>query len=60
MNNDDNALVRRVPMTVSTPLELFVWLTRSQRNRSAYIVRAIEAQKARDEAAARGEEREHR
>lgn len=43
------SVVPRVTLTVSCPLELFVWLKKSQRNCSAYIVEAIEAKRQQEE-----------
>lgn len=42
----------KVTLTVSCPLDLFAWLKRNQRNVSAYVVQAIEAEKQKEEAAA--------
>ncbi len=39
----DNSLVRKITMTISIPLPLYVWLKQTQRNASAYVVQAIEA-----------------
>ena len=47
--NTDNSLVRKVTMTISIPLSLYVWLKQSQRNCSAFVVQAIEAEKAKGE-----------
>ena len=33
----------KVTLTVSCPLDLYVWLKRTQRNVSAYVVQAIKA-----------------
>jgi hypothetical protein len=44
-------VVHRMTLTVSCPLDLFVWLKRSQRNCSAYVVQAVLEKRARDEEA---------
>jgi hypothetical protein len=36
---------RKVTMTVSCPLSLFAWLKDTQRNISAFVIKAIEAAK---------------
>lgn len=41
-------IVHRMTLTVSCPLDLFVWLKRSQRNCSAYVVQAVLEKRARD------------
>jgi len=45
MEEKNLAMNRKVTMTVSCPLELYLWLKRPQRNVSAYVVQAIEALK---------------
>ena len=39
---------RKVTVTISCPLELYLWLRRTQRNMSAYVVRAVEDAKEKD------------
>jgi hypothetical protein len=45
MNKEQVGMNTKVTMTVSCPLELHLWLKRTQRNVSAYVVQAIEALK---------------
>lgn len=46
---DISEMLHKTTLTISCPLELFVWLKKSQRNCSQYIVEAIEARRQRDE-----------
>ena len=39
---------RKVTVTISCPLELCLWLRRTQRNVSAYVVRAVEDAKEKE------------
>ena len=52
-----NELVRKMTMTVSVPLELYVWLKRTQRNVSAYVVEAVENHKQSQTDSRRGQQR---
>ncbi len=52
--SEKDVVDRKVTMTVSCPLSLFAWLKETQRNISAFVVKAIEAAKKT------GEERETR
>lgn len=47
--NDIRDILYKTTLTISCPLELFVWLKKSQRNCSAYIVEAIEARRQQEE-----------
>ena len=52
---DISEMLHKTTLTISCPLELFVWLKQTQRNCSQYVVEAIEAkrqqEKERDEQA---------
>lgn len=39
---------RKVTVTISCPLELYLWLRRTQRNVSAYVVRAVQETKEKE------------
>ena len=39
----------RMTLTVSCPFELFVWLKKTQRNCSAYVVEAVQEKQKHDE-----------
>ena len=47
--NDLIDLIHKTTLTFSCPLALAAWLKHTQRNRSTYIVEAIEARRKRDE-----------
>lgn len=55
MNEQHLDMNRKVTMTVSCPLGLYLWLKQSQRNVSAYVVQATEAQRNSDDNARGGQ-----
>lgn len=42
-------VLNKTTLTISCPIDLFVWLKETQRNCSAYVVAAIQEKRARDE-----------
>ena len=48
MSPNQSETYRKVTVTISCPLELYLWLRRTQRNMSAYVVRAVEDAKEKD------------
>jgi post-segregation antitoxin (ccd killing protein) len=47
--NDQTEKEPRVTLTVSCPLSVYTWLRQTQRNVSAFVVRAVEAERRRGE-----------
>ena len=46
---DVEDILHKMTLTVSCPFEMFVWLKRSQKNCSAYIVQAVNEKRAREQ-----------
>lgn len=48
MSPNQSEAHRKVTVTISCPLELCLWLRRTQRNVSAYVVRAVQETREKD------------
>jgi hypothetical protein len=44
-------VLNKTTLTISCPINLFLWLKETQRNCSAYVVAAVQEKKTRDEQA---------
>ncbi len=48
---DINDFLHKTTLTISCPLDLYIWLKQTKRNCSAFIVEAVQEKKERDEKA---------
>lgn len=44
-------MIHKMTLTISVPLDLFVWLKQTQRNCSAYVTQAVIEKREREEEA---------
>ena len=46
---DISEMLHKTTLTISCPLDLYIWLKQTKRNCSAFIVEAVQEKKERDE-----------